>query len=293
MVSIIERNEYISELRKNENFNLFFSFLYSVSDTKKLEISTEVDDVFQSVLLAFLKSDESKFNESYDKISEREPNKHSPFANNDLLLFALIVGALKFKKEMSWVKKVLDVRETANADGQLIKRTFQNIIGGNYKSNDNAFQLLIVMEALLEIEMISWKEKKDFYLDIIKKGFPFYKSELLNITALKSYDLVFLEGDKSNESHYHFLKDFEKRFSRRTKLFSVCTYYLVCLIFVGLISWLTFNSTYEGIMGKFDTIFGIIGVAVFSIFQKNNAINWIDDMVQRFLGYPVKRIKNE
>ncbi len=293
MVSIIERNSYVSELRKNEKFNLFFSFLFFVEDSKELEINAEVDDVFQSVLVAFIKNDKSKFNEFYDKIAEREPNKHSPFTNDDLLLFVLIVGALKFKKELNWVKNVLDVRESSSEEGHLIKKTFQNIINGNFRSKDNAFHIIIVMEELLELELLSWNEKKFFYQDIVTKSFPFYKSELLNISALKAYDLIVLEGDKSNEGHFQFLKEFERKFSRRTKLFSLTLFYSVCILFSILITWLAFSSQFGEIMGKFETIFGIIGIAIFSFFKRNSVINWIDGVIKKFLGYPEKRIENE
>jgi hypothetical protein len=292
MVSLIERSEYITELRKNSKFDLFFSLLFSVNHRNTFSFDAEVDRIFFNVLSSLIENGDKKFMENYTEISVREPKKNSPFTNDDLLLFLLICGAIKYNADMSWIKKIIDVRGNSDSEGKLITTTFRNIINNNHRSKDNAFQIIIALEDLLGLEYVSWEEKKQFYKDVTSSDFPFFKSDFLNILSIRAFDLVILQGDKSDDSLFNFLKDFEKRFVKRILLISILIYVLLCVMLIGLISWLVFSPSYEGLMGKFDTILGIVGIALFSFFKSNKVIYWISVILQRLLGHKVKINEN-
>jgi hypothetical protein len=291
MVSIIDRNSYLSELRNNSKFELFFSLIFSLSLKDDFKTTAEIDEIFKNVIYSIVEEDENKFADWYEKISARKPSKYSPFTNDDLLIFVLVVGTLKFKRSTDWIKEVLDVRENTNEESRLITKTFLNIIQDNFLSKDNAFQIIIVIEELINKVYINWAEKKEFYSQIVRLRIPFFKSELLNITSFKAFDLIILEWDKSNENYFRFLKEFERGFIKRINIFSRIIYWVLCLVVIGAIAWLVFNPNYEGLMGKFDTLFGIIGVAIFSYLKSKNVISWIARKIQKILGY--RQINNE
>lgn len=289
MVPIIERSVYITDLRKNAKYDLFFSWLFSTNPKELFKAGAEVDKIFQNTIESLIDQDKKKFDESYKNIARREPSKYSPFTNDDLLLFVLITGAKKFSKDLEWVQKVLTIRESSDFESQTIKKTFQNIIRDNYESSDNAFQIIIALESVLSNELISWHEKKQFYESLTTKDFPFFKSEFLNITALKAYDIIITQGDKSDYSYYYYLKEFERRFMKKTQKVSWSVFFFTCLLVAGVIVWLVFNPKYEGLMGKFDTIFGLLGVAIFSIWRKR-VVSWIESKIRKFWGHIEKSV---
>jgi len=291
MVSIIEKSKYVSDLRKNAKFDLFFSLVFESKYINEFSFDAEVDKIFYNILSSIENNDSKCFNENYSQISAREPKKSSPFTNDDLLLFVLIIGAKKFSADYSWIQKTLDIRENFDTEGKLIKSTFQNIINNNYNNTDNAFQIVFIMENLLDIKITTWEIKKEFYKRISMLEFPFFKSDFLNILSFRAYDLIILQGDKSEDGLFSVLKEFERKFKLRVTWISRLTHFVLISFAIYIVFLLAMNPAYEKMMEKYAVILGIGGVTVLSIFKRENVIRWISVFFFKVFGYPYSKMK--
>jgi hypothetical protein len=289
MVSLIERSNYVTDLRRNAKFNQFISFINCLS-VDKIDYDIEIDRLLNNVLFSIRKGNKQLYHDAYSQISERQPNKNSPILHDDLLLFALIVGSIKFKSDPSWLIRTIQSRESSEKEGILIRNTFLSILNGNYKNKENLYQLIIVIENLLDLELISWEEKSDFYSKVTSDELALYKDDFLNIISLRAYDLVIIEGDKSDTSNYAFLSSFEKRFIKRTNIISHIIYFsLVITIAIVLIKFAV-NPKYKDIIDKIFPIIGAIGISILSLISRNKLIPFLENGIKLLFGYKKKKI---
>ncbi len=255
MVSIVERSSYISELRKNPKVNCLFGFLFGSSS------KDYGDDNFSQIIKSLERNDKVKFNQIYKELNSREPSNHLPYVHDDFLLFSLILGCKKFNIDLSWVKRILSVRSTTDVEGNLITISLINIIENNFLSQNNNFGIILSFESILNQKYTSWQERKLFYIDIIKEKFPFYSSDLLNLLALKAYDIVILEGDESRESKYNRLSSFETSFLNRINNLSKVLHWTLNLLLICLLLYFYVNdSSFKSLLTDNSVIVSILGL---------------------------------
>ncbi|HZL09822.1 MAG TPA: hypothetical protein VFC65_07475 [Prolixibacteraceae bacterium] len=287
MVSLIERNSYVSDLKRNTKFNQFISFV-NCSSVERIDYDIEIDRLFNNTLLSIKQGNKQLFHQVYSQISERQPNKNSPILHEDLLLFALIVGLIKFKSESNWLIRAIQSRESSEKEGTLIKNTFLSILNGNYKNKENLFQVIIVIENLLDLELISWEEKSDFYAKITSDKLDLYKSDFLNIISLRAFDIVLIEGDKSDTSNFAFLSSFEKKFLNRTNIISNIIYFILVIAVATALIKFAVNPKYKDIIDKFFPISGAIGISILSLVSRKKLIPFFENGIKLGFGYKKK-----
>lgn len=288
MVSLSERNSFVSDLRRNPRFEQFISFIQH-STVDNIEYKIEIDRLFNNILLSITQSNKQLFLKVYSQISERQPNKSSPILYDDLLLFILIIGSIKFKSDSNWLIRAILSRESSEGEGVLIRNTFLSILNGNFKNKENLFQIVIVIENLLSLELISWEEKSDFYEKITSADLAICKTDFLKIISLRAYDLVILEGDKSGTSTFAFLSSFENRFLKRTKIISnIIYFFLVITVATALIKF-AINPKYKNIIDQIFPILGAIGISILSLISRKKLIPFFDNGIKLLLGYKYRK----
>jgi len=289
MVSLVERSSYITNLKRNTKFNQFISFVNN-SSFDNVDYDIEIDQLFNNILLSIKQNNKQSYHQAYSQISERQPNKNSPILYDDLLLFALIVGVIKFKEDSNWLLRTIQSRESSESESVLIKNTYLSILRGNYTNKENLFQLIIVIENLLCLELISWEEKSDFYSKITGNNLSLYRNDFLNIVSLRAYDLVIIEGDKSKSSYFAFLSSFEKRFLKRINIISNIIYFLLVIIIATILIKFAVNPRYKDIIDKVFPIIGAIGISVFSLVSRNKLIPFFETGIKLLFGYKKNKI---
>lgn len=287
MVSLIERNSYVSDLKRNTKFNQFISFVNCLS-VEGIDYDIEIDRLFNNTLISIKEENKQLFHQVYSQISERQPNKNSTILHEDLLLFALIVGLIKFKSDSDWLIRAIQSRESSEKEGTLIKNTFISILNGNYKNKENLFQVIIVIENLLDFQLISWEEKSDFYAKITSDKLALYKSDFLNIISLRAFDIVLIEGDKSDRSNFAFLSSFEKKFLNRTNIISNIIYFIMVIAVATALIKFSVNPKYKDIIDKIFPISGAIGISILSLISRKKLIPFFEDGIKLLFGYKKK-----
>lgn len=282
---IIERTSYIGNLRENEKVNSFHTLLFG----GKTKENNNTD--FDKLILSVQNSDKESFSSIIEEYEAREPSADSPFVNDNYLLFLLIFGAKKFALDLDWIIKILDIRKSTNEDSILISTTFKNIIEDNFKSKSNDFGVIMTYEYLIDDKLITWEERKYFYSKLVERPFPFYSDDLLNLMALKAYDIVILEGDEQRESKFNALQGFESRFLKSVGTYSLILQWISIIFFVGafIYSYYEYN-TFKNIVKDNLFIAGLLGVGgmIATFLFKGKLRNIFKSLLYRVWGYNTK-----
>lgn len=285
MVPIVDRASYTSQIRENIKVDRFFGLLFNIDSEVKEQ--TEFNQLIDSI-----KTDhKGKFQVIYETLIEREPSQEAPFVNDNYLLFLLILGCQKYGFQSKWITKVLDTRNPTTEEAKLISTTYKNLINRNYTSKVNDFGIIISFEVLSNKKNISWEEKKLFYQSITNRKFPFYSDDLLNLLALKAYDSVVLQGDKSRESKYNSLLNFESKFISRVNFYSHLLQWVIIVFLIGIFIYsYSTKSWFKNLVDtniKFAALFGIGGVLV-TFFLRGKLRDIIKRLLHHLFGYKVK-----
>lgn len=251
---IIERVSYIDSLRENEKINSFHTLLFGGKPNRKDNTD------FNELILSFQNNDQESFSRIIAEYEAREPSVDSPFVNDNYLLFLLIFGAKKFDCDLTWISKILEIRISTNDDYRLISTTFKNIIQDNFKSTSNDFGIIMNYENLIGEKLITWEERKRFYEELVTRPFPFYSDDLLNLMALKAYDIVILEGDEKRESKFNALQGFETRYLRFVDMYSLLLQWITIVLLVGVFMYSYYEYTWLKNLVNDNSVFaGLLG----------------------------------
>lgn len=288
MVSLIERGKYIEQFKGNQKVHAFLGFLFPGSDASeiKIESAIDVDTTFLSIISSIVEGNQSHFEQEYNKISQRVPNSHTPFVNDDYLLFVIALGIIKFNVNIIWFESVLEMRKCVTEECIGVTRTLQNIISKNYNSLDNNFSVLTVCQPFLGASLISNENKKKCYSTIISKTFPKNDSDFLNILDLKAFDLLLEEQLLNEKSDLYVLKAKDQFLKRKISQISNFLYALLYIIWVSLIFYLYFTfPIIQSFVQSSEAIFGFLGFGgvLALLFRKNLIIQYIEKVIFKFL----------
>ncbi len=192
MVSLADRSQYLQQFGSDPYAGAFIDFLMG-SNVAADESSTgeTANDLSVMALRAIQANDRETFDDAYTKISGRQPRPDSDWLYNDLLLFALTVGGVKFGLDADWLRNALRIRvENAEGESQLIAQTLLDAVNGNFESTNNHGPLLIVIKYLLNISLGSSQQVNSIYRQLTEGSFPPYESSFLNTISLRAADTI-------------------------------------------------------------------------------------------------------
>ncbi|PRY08383.1 hypothetical protein CLV24_12170 [Pontibacter ummariensis] len=284
MVSLEERMEYVSRIQNNPKLKAFYDLLFlRKSSFLCPDEPNEIDQTYFGVVQAILDNNEASFDYYFKRLSKRIPNKDAPapFIHNDLLIFSLILGVVKFKADRRWMHDVVAVR---NRTGVTI--TFQNILNDDYYSNSNSLGLVVAFLSIINTQLLTDDFLNRAYSSIVEQDNIFGdRNDLTIITSLKAFDTVIALKSKGNSHRLQVLDKFAGTFLKRISLISTVLYNLIILLLVWFLYKLL--KSYPEIQDQVNTlalIFGVVGISIL------NLISSFKNIFKRLLlyafGYP-------
>ncbi|HEY2582601.1 MAG TPA: hypothetical protein VGI43_12385 [Mucilaginibacter sp.] len=285
MVSLNDRSAYIQELKQNPKFNLFYQFVNDLPISYDIDVSVSTDGIILRAIKSFLIDDKMEFESCFAEITGREPKSNSPFANDNILLYVMICGILKFGVNDSWIRKILKVRLANDEESHLIKNTFQNILDKNFVHSGNANDMIIPLESFINQSLLPSSDKKQYYLYLINCDFPPYKSDFLNVLALKSFDLLLFQNNLSENGAIFKYIQFEKSFLKRVDFLAKVIFALIILVVAIYIVKFVFDTSSTDTINKLVAISGLFGFGVFSFFKREWVLRGLRYTIKWVWGY--------
>jgi len=260
MVPLESRSKYLMELGQNPKLLAFYNMLYLKSIVIPPSQLSETDEIYYSMLEAIVTDNKNLFNVHFHKISKRTPSKDSvsPFVHDDLLIFTLLVGVIKFALEKAWLQNLLSIRSAS-----AITSTFDALLKNNYQSKTNLFEIVIPFLELLDDHSFSNDYLNKAYSTISNNQILFdSRHDFQTILSLKAYDSIVLSR-QSEGSELSRLKEFEKKFTARVRIVTLIVYN--ALLIGGLYFIVKLLDSYPEIKEYANTIALVVGILGLSL----------------------------
>lgn len=297
MVSLADRSQYLREFGSDRYAQAFVDFLMGSKVSADESSSGETaNDLGIKALRAIQEDDEASFDRVYERISGRRPRRDSDWLYNDLLLFALAVGVVKFESDAGWLRDALQTRiESTEGESQLIARTLLDVVNGNFNSTNNHGPLLTVTKHVLDMPLGPPQHVNSVYRHLTEAPFPYHESSFLNIISIRAMDAIVLSkelGDFERQmATDRFLDSFSVKIGQVS--FGIWAILLVALVTGSLCLGYLLWTAPEQKRGTFEIILALLPLlglpGVLSLVGKKQQIEaWLKRRLLRFFNYPVQ-----
>ena len=264
----------------------FLALIENADTTPADGIVSEADGFYFCCLEALKRGDNSKFIEHYSEFSRREPDERAPYVRDDYLLFVLLCGVERFSVDKNWLKRVLDCRLCTTDDCTQTIDTFKALLRGDVDNTSNLTAIVILYQNLLQRLFPRNELCRSMYITYMQSEFPFYKSEFLNLSALRATDLIILKADVAGDGEAVALNKFEESFLKRTGyLTNIIYYFLMILLIVTAFRKYNDYKNFIDVLSAVGGVLGFIGVVLPSVFQKDWIIPILRRTIRRLFGY--------
>ncbi len=294
MVSLENRSEYLSHIKSSDKLNGFFALLSRNPIAMPIaDAMAEINSFYFKIIQSISLDNKSLFSEAYNVLSRREPSKESsqPYIHDDLLIFVIITGVLKFGLDTNWIKKVVASRTTS-----INTTTFSNLLSDDFYSKNNAPEITICLANLLD--------KNDFPKDFLNNSYlkinnnsdlMSNKSDINIITSIKAVDLIITLKDIGIDGGYSQFTRFQKVVINRIII-------IIRILYATLLIGLLFGasklfSLFPDIKQFIDKYANLLTVLAFFGAVGGNFIpllrNWFVNMCLIGLGFPQSFINKQ
>lgn len=273
MVSIEERISYLNRIKQVPKIKLFFDLLNG--ECLDNNAVTDVDTAYSGFIDSLSKNNEQEFKKLYNDFSRKKPSNESLWINDNFLIFALVLGIVRYKIDRKWIKEAISIRTTQKAEHLSINRTFSNILEDNFQSNDNLYEIIIVFQNFLNIS-ISVEHLDDLYSRISNNINLFSsKNDFLVCLSMKAIDIIIISKGLPDNKEISNLKDFASLFHKRVNTISKVIYVLILSAIIILV--FVFWEKYAVFLNAISLVFGLLGVGLLAF------IKWIQEKINNLL----------
>lgn len=284
MVPVEEKCAISKIIESNTKSSAFSKFLNNEAIEDNIENISPKEYV--KILKAISANNSNDFNKHFEEYTKRSLDKESPFIYDNYLIFALIVGALRFNIKNDWLQKLLALREqNLNEPERSITVSFKNLINSNILTQDG-FQSIILSGLVLI-------NKASINATLIKNVIM-SNSNLIRVATKDAFlgsILLFSERHiailASSEENVQ-LKEFEERFLKRVSILQNAIYSLVVGVLILL--WFLIVKNEPQVEKYANTLNAFLGLFGFAFVWFNKAIRKsIGALLFFLLGYKNKK----
>lgn len=272
MVSIEERISYLNKIQQIPKIKLFFDLL---NDKQCVTNIANVDVAYIGFINSLSNNNEQKFKEFYNDFSRKKPSSESLWINDDFLIFTLILGIIRYKIDRAWIKGAISARTTQKSEHLSINKTFSNILDDNFQSNDNLYEIVIVLQNFLNLAISI--EHLDGLYNRISNNIDLYssKNDFLICLSMKAMDIIIISKGLPDNKEIVNMRDFVVLFPKRIKKISSVIYILI--LSTVIILMVVFWGKYAEFFNSLSVIFGLLGGGLITL------IKWVPKKINGFL----------
>lgn len=294
MVSLAKRSEYLRQFDSDHYARAFVDFLIG-KRVSAHELSGEgtANDLAVIAFRAIQENDQAGFSGVYKRISGRRPGPDSDWLYNDLLLYALAVGVVKFGSDAEWLKEALQTRITnTEGESELIARTLLDAVNGNFDSANNYGPLLIVVKHAVNVPLGTSQYVNSIYRQLTEHPFPPHESSFLNAVSLRAADAIILSKELGNLKRQLATDTFVETFRRKIRTLAFLSWLLLLALVVAGTTYfgyryLTVPEKTQGVIEKILDLWPFLGVpSLLAIVASKQKIEvWLTRRFLKLFGY--------
>lgn len=270
MVSLETRAKYLSEINANPKLLAFYNLLYLKAIKLPTSEISDTDSLYYRMIEAIVNHDKGDFDNHYLKISKRNPSRdlYSPFVHDDLLIFTILVGIVKFGIDRTWIQNVISIRGNST-----ITSSFEALAKENFQSKSDTPEMVISFLEILNKHILDNDYLNQAYLTIVNNQNLFDgRNDFETILSLRAYDLI-VTSKQSEGGELAKLRRFESIFRSRIRIAAFVIYNSLLVIVVYLT--IKYLRTYPNVKEYVDTIgllIGLLGLSLANYFSAGRRI---------------------
>jgi len=286
MVSLEAKSEYWKPLRATPFVCFFIDFLEGqpMSPLGALD-PADSEGAVQHLLTSVRDNDSKTAIEVYQKMSTRRLRPDTDWIHNDFLVFALVCTVRRFQLDDGWLREVIRLRPSDEAEKRLINKTFENILTGNYNAREDYNQISVVFQLITGQGQADAERLNKMVSYLWRHPFPWFDSEFLTIISMRAIRSAFEAKGLLNPEQQFVAEQFAERFLARVKRLSGVVAWLllagIVLLLVVLNVYYTENPVVKNILTAV-TVLTLIGSL--TDMRKQIAL-WTEQFLRKLFGY--------
>ena len=244
----------------------FVSFLFG----HPVEIPAEPDfsnahTMSLAIFAAFQTGDDSLFRKIYNELSIRKLRTDAPWWLNDPLMCGLVLCAVRFGGDTSWLRTTLSFWiENSTDESHKTALTLVDILSENWGSEINIRPLVLLAQHLLCSETIASSLLNSVYQMVTETPFPYFRSNFLNSVCLRAFDVVILLKAPEPPDRARALERMVNTALKRSRTRGWTVWWIILLCIVGLFAWLLLwvKGLDEGSVKQWIETLSLIGIPI-------------------------------
>jgi hypothetical protein len=260
MVFIEERHQFLKSLDGQPKQMALYALVSDENLTFPDNELSETDRIYYSSIQAIKKNSKKDFSAQYSKISKRKVSENSsaPFIHDDFLIYALIIGVIKFDCDKNWLLGIINNRAKGDST-----TTFENLLNENYQSKANNQSIVLTLLFLLDKSKLSNELLTDAYQSMCDANQSF-KNDFNRIIHYRAFDIIIKYKLPNDVDKVSRLLNFEARFLKRINIFTYIVYnmFLIVLLFAAYKSMQALPDDIKSKINDIGIIIGIGGIGL-------------------------------
>lgn len=286
---LIGRSERFAELRSDRSLAALIKVLFEHEAILVAPVRvSQLADAVVATMASVQSGDVSGFNDALAMLERRKLGPDAEWIHDDLLVFALIVGNLKFKSATELIDQILLARSASTDDrSRMMSQSFDALAHCRDEAPLKAILVVgrVLADPQIKIEGLLLAEAFD---QSTKFEIDSGTQQFLRLIGEKVVDLAHHVGAAQNTSDYFQLCRFRKRFETRARIFAGLVF---CLILMGtIVGWLFIAKLYfspnkdeEDLAGKLFQM-GIVIGPLAMIFSRRQILAYSRSVFYHMLG---------
>lgn len=293
MVSIEPNNRILDSIKDNELLYTFYLFVNN-RPLPQLNISNlnTTENIVLHSIKAISQNNESAFLLALRALSKRNPTGSSPWINDNVLIFVILLGCKIFNKNNSLITNILNLRSKSEVpEKNLVTVAYKNILSNNSDYLGKMGFLHWVFDYILSKRIPDTNQIKKIYFELKANFQLLQKDVLLKIVSERAYDL-WVEYFPFDSERIQKMENFISNFESRSKKISTALYTLVLLAFIIITIIFTvkiFDSSEENqkIISYYNIIKNLIGYGglLTIILSRGKIIEFFNNLIYKVFKY--------
>lgn len=227
---LIGRQKAFAEYRNHQALEALIQLLFEKNQTiaapKELH---NTEDIVTAILASIQRNDEPQFRDAISELEKRGISEHTQWIYDDLTIFSMVIGNLKFGGHNEIIEKILTTRKS-NLDQRSLDITQSLIALNNQQANGPVLPIVITGQWLTNKtpqpnqHVLEQAFQQATSLEIDESTTP-----LLRILGEKVADIVVSMCVHSNSTKYYAFTKFHKNFDLRARIFGILGFSIIFL----------------------------------------------------------------
>lgn len=185
---------------------------------------------------------ESQFRRAYEEMSRRRVQADVPWLLNDPLFYSLVLGAVRFGGDQTWLRETLQFRgDHTTGEAREITMTFGDILRENWGNSANVRPLVLLARYHLGLDTSDTELLDQVYRMTTEATFPYRESNFLNAVYLRAFDVVMHSKAPEDPARRKAVEHMVRAMWRKARIVAWAVWTggagLLILALIGLVSW--------------------------------------------------------